>query len=373
MNIVFIEPFLGVSHKKWALELKKHSTHKITILSLEGRHWKWRMHGGAIELAKQFLSLTEPCDLIMATDMLDLTTFLALTREKTAYIPTLLYFHENQLTYPWSADDHDVPLNRDIHYGFMNYTSALTANACWFNSKYNMDSFLKAAHKMLSKFPDYRGLDTVSSIAAKSHVMPLGMELSYFDTYSTNTLQKTPVILWNHRWEYDKNPEDFFNLLFQLKQENIDFQLIVVGESFKKYPKIFDIARDTLRDNLLHFGYATTREEYARLLNASDLLPVTSYQDFFGISIMEAAYCKVVPLLPQRLTYPDLFNIVDNKSLFYTTNEDLKAKITDYLRHPNKLEQHKKRANHIASRYNWAELINLYDQGLLSILKASNL
>ena len=41
----------------------------------------------------------------------------------------------------------------------------------------------------------------------------------------------------------------------------------------------------------------------------SDILPITSNQDFFGGSIIEAMYCETTPLLPKRLTYPELFQI----------------------------------------------------------------
>ena len=44
--------------------------------------------------------------------MLDLCTFLALTRHQVRRIPVALYFHENQLTYPWSPTDLDPAQQR---------------------------------------------------------------------------------------------------------------------------------------------------------------------------------------------------------------------------------------------------------------------
>ena len=44
------------------------------------------------------------------------------------------------------------------------------------------------------------------------------MDLSKFDKYKTSA-KREPLILWNHRWEYDKNPEPFFQSLFRLKDE----------------------------------------------------------------------------------------------------------------------------------------------------------
>ena len=50
------------------------------------------MHGGAVTLARKFNNMKWGPDLILATDMLDLTTFLSLTREKSHNIPTAIYF-----------------------------------------------------------------------------------------------------------------------------------------------------------------------------------------------------------------------------------------------------------------------------------------
>ncbi|MCK4549847.1 MAG: DUF3524 domain-containing protein, partial [Candidatus Krumholzibacteria bacterium] len=67
MNILIVEPFLTGSHKSWAEEYARHSSHEVDILGLEGRHWKWRMHGGAVTLAKYFLENDLDPDLILAT------------------------------------------------------------------------------------------------------------------------------------------------------------------------------------------------------------------------------------------------------------------------------------------------------------------
>ena len=118
MKIALLEPFFGGSHKQWSEGLQKHSIHNLQIFSLPGRHWKWRMFGGAVSLAHQFLKSDYLPDLILATDMLDLTTFLSLCRKKIHNIPVALYFHENQVTYPWSPEDPDVHLKRNNQYGF---------------------------------------------------------------------------------------------------------------------------------------------------------------------------------------------------------------------------------------------------------------
>ena len=54
MHITLIEPFYTGSHQQWADGFQKYSSHEVQILSLKGRHWKWRMFGGAVSLAKVF-------------------------------------------------------------------------------------------------------------------------------------------------------------------------------------------------------------------------------------------------------------------------------------------------------------------------------
>ena len=98
------------------------------------------MHGGAITLAKRYHNLNFNPDLILVTDMLNLPVFQSLVKPEC---PVAIYFHENQFTYPWSPNDADVELQRDKHYGFINYSSALSADHVYFNSKFHFDSFFK--------------------------------------------------------------------------------------------------------------------------------------------------------------------------------------------------------------------------------------
>ena len=88
LQIALIEPFFGGSHKSWAEQLSKYSEHEFTFFTLEAENWRWRMRGGAITLAREFMESNVSPDLILASDMLDLTTFLSLTRTKTHNIPT---------------------------------------------------------------------------------------------------------------------------------------------------------------------------------------------------------------------------------------------------------------------------------------------
>lgn len=251
-----------------------------------------------------------------------------------------------------------------MHYVFINYVSALAADRIFFNSRYHMESFTGGLKGFLKSFPEYHELSTVDKITSKSRVLHLGLDLRRFDEYKEEgaRLKKKypgPLFLWNHRWEYDKNPEEFFAALIELDKAGYDFQVAVLGEKFGKLPPAFADAAERLGNKIVKMGYAESFAEYAAWLWAADFLPVTSNQDFFGISIMEAAYCGVIPLLPERLTYPELFCDDSFTPFFYANSRGLADKIIQVVY--KKGSHDRSRFISTAASYDWQHMIKIYD------------
>ena len=328
------------------------------------------MHGGAVTLAGQFLSRKLKPDLLLATDMLDLTTFLALTRQETADTKTAIYFHENQLTYPWSESDRDVVNQRDMHYGFINYVSALTADLILFNSHYHLKSFSKELPRFLKSFPDNNELNTVQEILEKSKVIHLGMDLQKFDRLNMTETGRSktglPLILWNHRWEYDKNPDEFFTLLYRLDQTGLEFQVAVLGECFAQKPAIFLEAREKLKDKIVQFGFVSNFADYASWLWKADIIPVTSRHDFFGASVVQALYCNCYPLLPKRFSYAEHLPDDMHSQFFYDDFEDLTKRATDLLMNIEAVRQ--ETTQKFVTKYDWQTMADIYDRTLEAVL-----
>ncbi|MEE8335765.1 MAG: DUF3524 domain-containing protein [Candidatus Neomarinimicrobiota bacterium] len=368
MNILILEPYFTGSHKTWAEGYKHHSSFEINILSMPGQFWKWRMHGGAITLAGDFLNSNLKPDLLLATDMLDLTTFLALSgKSKMPKIPAAVYFHENQLSYPWSPADRDVIEKRDHHYGFINIVSALASDHNFFNSNYHLESFLTSAGRLLKQFPDLKELESVEKIRNKSSILPLGLDLIKFDRFKDIHIKtEPPLILWNHRWEFDKNPEEFFKALIILHEKGINFRLAIVGENFKKVPEIFNRAKEILGGKIIQFGYCDSFEDYARWLWKADILPVTSIQDFFGISILEAIYCSTLPLLPKRLSYFELWGGNTHNNFFYNNFDELVSRLEKALKSPSGSSPDLRAE---AKKYDWSYMAPVYDRRFSAIVK----
>ncbi len=366
--MLLISPYHTGSHKAWAESYVKHSRYEIHLLTMAGRFWKWRMQGGALELAQQVerhcRTVGRP-DALLVTDMVNLPALLALSRPWLDGVPTLFYAHENQLTYPPPPGE-----KRDLTYGMINLLSMVAADAIAFNSQYHLEEFFDELPRLLKHFPDYNHLEIIPLLHAKSQVLPVGIDLGWLDQHRSslhpNSLDQTPLrILWNQRWEYDKNPAEFFDALYVLQDAGLPFQVIVAGENFRQQPAEFAEARERLAQHIIHFGFAKDRETYVRLLWESDLVVSTAHHEFFGVSILEAIYCGCYPLLPHRLSYPELIPASHHVTHLYHDFDGLVERLRWAARHPNAgASRHAKRGRRI---FDWRQIAPRYDDliGLL--------
>jgi glycosyltransferase involved in cell wall biosynthesis len=315
MRILYIEPFDGGSHAAFTRALTGHLPAAWTVATLPGRHWKWRMRGAAPYFASRDDLWAAPYDLLFASSFLPLAELVGLRPDALHGIPKILYFHENQLAYPAREG---ASRERDLHYGFTQLTSALAADRCLFNSAYNLHSFLAEARALLRRMPDAIPLRWVERVEARAQVVPLPLDLPSLpddafrdlpDGASTDEAAAGPILLWNHRWEHDKDPDAFFRCLLSLAAEGVPFRVIVCGQSFRDVPPIFAAAHARLaaQGRVLHWGHAQGRTAYEALLGRAHIAVSTAAHEFFGVSMLEAAHFGALPLVPDRLAYRDLF------------------------------------------------------------------
>jgi len=326
MNILALEPYYGGSHRAFIDGLSKASGHTWTLLTLPAHKWKWRMRHSAITFASRAAELMEKrqsWDLLFCSDMLNLAEFAALAPAGIAGLAKVIYFHENQLTYPVRVED-----ERDYQFAMTNLTSALAADAVWFNSQFHLDSFLDALAKFLKSMPDHQPLEAIEKIRAKSSVYPPGIT----DFPARKAREPGPLrILWAARWEHDKNPEGFFEALEILKAENVPFRISVIGQSFRDRPEIFEQAHRSFQHLIDYWGYQQSRKEYERVLSDADVVVSTANHEFFGISVVEAVAAGAYPLVPNRLSYPEILSLgrIEGAGQFFYdgTAKDLAEKL----------------------------------------------
>jgi glycosyltransferase involved in cell wall biosynthesis len=358
MRICLLEPYDTGSHAAWLRGYAAHSAHEIAPLTLEGRFWRWRMQGGAVALARRYREERIRADLLLASDMLDLTTFLALTREQTHDLPVALYLHENQLTYPLRPGE-----SRELQYAWVNYASMLCADQILFNSQYHLDTWFSELPRLLKHYPDHIELGNLAALRARSQVLPLGLDLGALDAHRpAEPLLGPAVVLWNHRWEYDKDPATFVRALGALLDRGVQFRLVLLGERFVSTPPEFEALRGRLGANLLQFGYAESRAAYARWLWDADIVVSTAIHEFFGAAVVEAIYCGCFPILPNRLTYPQFIPHAFRGHCLYNNEAELVALLQHAIAEIDATRQVSLRD--AVARYDWSSLAPVYDTTL---------
>lgn len=364
VNILLIAPYFGGSHRAWAEGYARHSHHNVMLLTLPARFWKWRMHGGAATLARGLKSQEAQPDLLLATDMLNLPAFLGLTRRRLGHVPVVLYCHENQLTYPLQKGE-----KRDLTYGMINWLSMMAADQVLFNSRFHRSDWFEALPRMLKHFPDYNHMPMVPDVRARADVLPVGCDLHSLDGTRVETSNETPLILWNQRWEYDKDPQTFFRALDVLVERDIPFRVALAGSNVRQQPEEFEAAQERLGDRVVHYGRAD-RQTYLRLLWESDIVVSTARHEFFGIAIVEAIYCRCFPVLPHRLAYPEIIPGAQHSRCLYEDFDELLVHLTWALTHPEPRDQITSLMRQAVVPLDWSRIAPRYDDVMEAVLNA---
>ena len=340
-DILFIEPYDGGSHRAFREGLARHSRHQFTHLTLPARYWKWRMRGSAAWFADLANGLAQRSfDLLFVTGFLNLADFRGLLAPPLDRIPALLYMHENQLTYPLSPEE-----QFDFHFGFTNIVSALAADSLVFNSEYHQGLFLDSLPSYLGKMSEAVPRQVAERLAARSTVLPVGLDRGplpddHFPQYRGGRCDphvgprwpggERPLILWNHRWEFDKQPEMFARVMDRLAGDGLDFEVALLGDT-QQHNEVFTPLAARLGERVRAFGFLEDRDRYDELLSRADIVVSCAQQEYFGISVAEAVHAGCYPVLPRRQVYPSLYGTRCRGRHFYETVEELTKMLTDLI------------------------------------------
>ena len=336
LHIALLEPYYGGSHAAFVDTFVAHSKHRITLVPLPARKWKWRMRGAAVWYAHEDVAWMDAqrngkIDLIFCSDMLSVADLRALLPGHFRDIPIVCYFHENQLTYPIPCDQ-----TRDFQYGMTNITSCLAADAVWFTSQFHLEDFLQAADALLRKMPDFVPQNSTDRIRRKAHVWSPPVSLDgYQESGGGATTGKT--ILWCHRWEFDKNPEPFFDALLRLDAACLEFDLVLLGEQFRTAPPIFADSWDRLKSHIMHAGFIPDRKDFVAMLSRCDLVVSSAIQENFGIGVIEAILAGCQPVLPDRLAYPEVIPAKFHERCLFPNDASLYSHLRNWVAGRNRL------------------------------------
>lgn len=325
MRILLLSAYDAVSHRQWREGLVAAlPEHDWTVLALPPRHFRWRIRGNSLSWGVgERTVLSRQFDGLVATSMVDLATLRGLV-PSLATVPSLVYFHENQFDYPISQAAH-----QGLEPKIVNLYSALAAQRLVFNSDYNQQTFLAGVTTLLHKMPDAVPAGIVDALAAKSSILPVPLANDWFNSVRADKADELTIV-WNHRWEYDKGPEIFFQALRLLLANKVPFRVHVLGQAFRTVPDMFAEMRGLLGDHLGQWGGVEDRDTYRAFLQQAHVVVSTARHDFQGLAILEAVAAGCIPLVPDRLAYPEWF--------------------ADEYRYPSMLEESKQEALQLADK-----------------------
>ncbi len=313
------------------------------------------MFGGSLTLGRQAADLDVP-DVVLVSDMVDLPSFLGHAGPAFGGTRTVLYMHENQLTYPLSPTARD-----DLAYAYMNWSSMVRADEVWFNSKFHLKSVFEALPKFLRHFPDHRHTRLVDDVANKSIVMPVGVDLTWI---TENKKTEPPLIVWNQRWEYDKDPVRLFGALDRLARNGAQFRVALCGENFRNIPEEFDEARERLGERIVHYGFADL-DVYHRLLLDASVVVSTAKHEFFGIAAVEAVSAGAVPVFPYQLSYPELLPKSISDDVLYKSDADLDRLLQLAISNADRRASIRSILVPSMERFSWSNLGPKYDKSIV--------
>ncbi|MFH2219217.1 MAG: DUF3524 domain-containing protein [Pseudomonadota bacterium] len=363
MKFLFLEPFYGGSHRDFAEGLIAHSRHEIDLHTLPARFWKWRMRGAALYFIKK-ISFLEAYDGIIATDLMSLSDFKTLCGPSCP--PALVYFHENQITYPLAPGE-----SMDVQFGFTDITSALAAERVLFNSRFHCDAFFSELPVFLDMMPEFRPKWVVDTIRVKSGYIYPGCQFPAKAEPLIRPDTSPPLIVWNHRWEFDKNPSDFFDALDRISEQGIDFRLALLGENFQAVPEDFISARSRYPNRIVQYGYVESRAEYLEWLAQGAIVISTATQENFGISVIEAVRHGCIPLLPDRLVYPEILPADFHSDFLYRTPEELAEKLSFLISNYSLFETRRQNLSKAMGAFAWENRISAFDEALESLARST--
>jgi glycosyltransferase involved in cell wall biosynthesis len=171
--------------------------------------------------------------------------------------------------------------------------------------------------------------------------------------------QAGPLILWNQRWEYDKAPGALFSALSELIARGIRFRVAMAGPNRGTPTAEFLRARQELDEEIVQWGRVDQAGDYACLLWASDVVVSTALHEFFGVAVVEAAYCGCRPVLPRRLSYPEIVPPEAHEEVLYGEGELVTA-LAGALARPRAWSEDWQRT--WVARFDWASVGTRYDE-----------
>lgn len=311
MRILALQPWDGGSHRAVRRSIERHGRHEWSWHGLEPRGHRWRLRLGALELLERLEGaggLATVPDVVFTTGMLDAGQLRAGLPRGMRDVPLVLYMHENQAAYPISEHVGKRDRERDAHLVSTNLASLLAADLVLWNSRFNLESFLEGAERMLEHLPGGGGRHWCERIRERSEIAWPPVEPvpeAVLRNPAKRDYADGVTVAWPHRSQHDKGPDGLLEIMDRMA-DRCDLRLILLGARPGPEPDTLQALRARHGARIVHDGWVEDRAAYLAHLSRADWVLSTADHEFFGIAVVEALLCGCLPWLPDRLSYPEL-------------------------------------------------------------------
>lgn len=303
MRVFVVEAWNSGSHKMWVDGMCAHSSHEIHSFTHDGIHWRWRLQGGAVTLADAVIAAAGELglpDVLVVSATVDVAALVGIARRVLRDCAVVTWFHENQLTYPPTPQQ-----RRDPWPAWTNWKSALVADRVVFNSEFHRRDVFDALPRLLGRSPDYLHDHRFIDVVESSVVLPVGVEFAGLIDHKRAQDRDVPLIVWNHRWDDDKDPAAFVSSVTRLAAEGLPFEVALLGEDRHFIGDERAKALRELGDRVVAAGMLP-EDEYRQVLTEANVVVSTANHEFFGVAVVEAIAAGCRPVVPNRLSYPEI-------------------------------------------------------------------
>ncbi len=203
--------------------------------------------------------------------------------------------------------------------------------------------------------------DKISTIYA-------GIDLNDFSKIRSKKNKKFTIICISRLVSY-KGVDVLINAAKILKEKNLDFSVQIIGQGpqQKKLERVVDEFNLT---NEFSFESQLTRKELIKRLKSSSLLCLPSYEEGFGLVLLEAAAAGI-PYVASNLTV--LKEVTKNGlgGLFFKTgnSDDLASKITLLVKDKKLLIDKIRETKFLSKLYSWSQITNQFEKEYEKLFK----
>jgi len=148
-------------------------------------------------------------------------------------------------------------------------------------------------------------------------------------------IQKDNIVVFPHRWDFEKNPQVFLDVVKYVKEREPDIEFIITT-SRKEFGGTYPIeeALKMEKEGLLKIYKGLSKLEYYRLLLKSKIIFSSAKQDTVGYAMLESITLGCVPVVNYGVSYEEYLPRI----YLYTDGaiEEAGDKIIEFINKPPK-------------------------------------